>query len=102
MHNVSAGQAFQGGMGLALGLALAGSMYSLLKYPDGAVRQVILCQRCRNRNPDGNRFCNECGRPLYPPPQVTCPKCAAPVAALKYCGECGTLLRRQKKRQRLK
>jgi predicted amidophosphoribosyltransferase len=98
MHNVNPGKTFQAGMGLALGLVMAGSVYSFMNCRESVIRHVILCPRCGNKNSDGNKFCNECGRPLYPPPQVTCPKCAATVAALKFCGACGTLLQRQRKR----
>jgi class 3 adenylate cyclase/tetratricopeptide (TPR) repeat protein len=44
---------------------------------------------CGHENPDGAKFCSECGGALV----AGCPSCAAPVAATqKYCGECGVAL----------
>ncbi|MFQ6068475.1 MAG: zinc-ribbon domain-containing protein [Candidatus Bathyarchaeia archaeon] len=65
------------------------------------VKQAVLCLRCGNKNSIENKFCNGCGHPLYPPSQIKCSKCGAMMlATLNFCGECGLLLRRQKKRGR--
>ena len=51
---------------------------------------VPLCPACRATNPDGNRFCGQCGRPLV---VTTCPACGASNAAHQpFCGQCGLAL----------
>ncbi len=98
MKGVGAGNAFSAGFGLALGVMMANCTLPLMTPPEKA-KQVILCQKCGNRNPDENRFCNECGRPLYPPLLTTCSKCGATVTATKFCGACGTLLQMQQRKK---
>jgi rRNA maturation endonuclease Nob1 len=98
MSNVNVGKAFSTGIGLALGLTMANYTFTALKPPEKTRR--IVCQDCGNRNPEENKFCYECGRPLYPPPRTFCPKCDATVIAAKFCGVCGALLQRQRKRRR--
>ena len=54
----------------------------------------LVCQSCGAANPDGTRFCGECGTKLEMPapagPKV-CPGCGSEIApGLKFCGECGT------------
>src|SRR5260370_27376008 len=47
------------------------------------------CANCGTENPQGLKFCNQCGSPL----KARCAKCGfdnAPGA--KFCGECGTVL----------
>jgi class 3 adenylate cyclase/tetratricopeptide (TPR) repeat protein len=47
------------------------------------------CPRCEADNPDGSKFCIECGSSLRP----RCPGCGAEnVAWAKFCAECGTPL----------
>ncbi len=44
---------------------------------------------CGHENPEGAKFCSECGTPLG----AVCPACVAPVKATqKFCGECGVPL----------
>ncbi|HZO62217.1 MAG TPA: adenylate/guanylate cyclase domain-containing protein, partial [Gaiellaceae bacterium] len=53
----------------------------------------MICPACNHENPDGQKFCGECGRPLA----ATCPACGAQNApGQKFCGECGTPLAVQK------
>jgi membrane protease subunit (stomatin/prohibitin family) len=99
MPNLDAGKAFSTGVGLAVGLMMTNSMFPVIKPPE-RVEQAILCQKCGGRNPEQNRFCSECGRNLYPPLQTQCPKCGVTVAAMKFCGVCGALLQKQRKRGR--
>src|SRR5215471_3040131 len=61
------------------------------------------CARCGFANPEGTKFCGECGSPLT----NRCPSCGAENPPLfKFCGQCGTTLTgRQKakgKRQKAK
>jgi class 3 adenylate cyclase len=47
------------------------------------------CQGCGSDNPEGTRFCIECGVPL----QHRCPNCGFEnLTRAKFCGECGTPL----------
>ena len=44
------------------------------------------CPECQTENPDGMKFCVECGNKL----EVICPKCGFGNApSHKFCGECG-------------
>jgi len=99
MSNVDTGKAFSTGVGLAFGLMMTNCMFPVIK-PLERTKQVVLCQKCGTRNHEGNRFCSECGRLLYPPLQTKCPKCGVTVAAMKFCGVCGALLQKQRKRGR--
>src|SRR5215469_1145440 len=47
------------------------------------------CSNCKADNPDGLRFCNECGAAL----KRTCAKCGFEnPAAAKFCGQCAAKL----------
>ena len=47
------------------------------------------CPSCAFENPEGLKFCNECGALLWMP----CPQCGfANQPQAKFCGECGTAL----------
>ena len=47
------------------------------------------CPTCRNENPEGVKFCGECGARL----ERTCPRCQVPnPPQFKFCGECGQAL----------
>ena len=49
------------------------------------------CESCGFANPEGKKFCEECGTKLV----RVCPSCGAEVRpAAKFCGECGTPLSR--------
>jgi class 3 adenylate cyclase/tetratricopeptide (TPR) repeat protein len=49
----------------------------------------VLCPACASDNPDGQKFCGECGAPL----STSCPECgAACPPGQKFCGECGAAL----------
>ena len=50
----------------------------------------MLCAECRTENPDGLKFCNECGAAFKTP----CASCGFENAsAAKFCGQCGAGLR---------
>src|SRR5579875_1988200 len=50
---------------------------------------MAACARCGAENPQGVKFCGECGSPLARP----CPACGTPnEAGRKFCGECGARL----------
>lgn len=47
------------------------------------------CWKCRTDNPEGQKFCGECGAKLEKP----CPKCGGlNPPQYKFCGQCGALL----------
>ena len=47
------------------------------------------CTNCKAENPDGKKFCGDCGAPLA----NLCPKCGADnPTGKRFCGECGTAL----------
>ena len=47
------------------------------------------CPKCHLENPEGNRFCGECGGKL----KITCPGCnSSNPAEFKFCGKCGSKL----------
>jgi class 3 adenylate cyclase/tetratricopeptide (TPR) repeat protein len=49
----------------------------------------MLCPGCGTDNPDGKKFCGDCGTPL----EVACPSCASPnPPGKRFCGECGAVL----------
>jgi predicted ATPase/class 3 adenylate cyclase len=44
------------------------------------------CPKCQTANPEGKKFCRECGAKLT----LACPQCAAEILpGDKFCGECG-------------
>jgi DNA-binding protein Fis len=47
------------------------------------------CPKCQSENPEGNRFCGECGGNL----EIVCPGCnSSNPAEFKFCGKCGSEL----------
>jgi hypothetical protein len=47
------------------------------------------CPRCQHENPDGLKFCGECGARLA----AVCPACGvANLPTQKFCGDCGARL----------
>lgn len=56
-----------------------------------AARAERTCPQCGHENPEGTKFCQECGGKLGT--QNICPSCgAANAAGVKFCQECGTKL----------
>ena len=44
------------------------------------------CPKCRTENPEGMKFCGECGQKF----EIKCPKCGfSNSPSFKFCGECG-------------
>ncbi len=56
------------------------------------------CASCDSDNPEGTKFCGECGVPI----QTRCPQCGfANLPSTKFCRECGTPLTGQSSAPRL-
>jgi hypothetical protein len=48
------------------------------------------CNECGHKNPDGVKFCQECGTPLAAQGPKHCTSCGAELApGTRFCGECG-------------
>lgn len=92
MAHITPGNAVSAGVGLGLGLAMSSYMYQALRPSEALHKQAIVCLNCRKRNSMENKYCWECGRPLYPLPTIQCGNCKANVPSMKYCGNCGTKL----------
>src|SRR5215813_7182623 len=57
------------------------------------------CARCGFANPEGTKFCGECGSPLT----NRCPSCGAEnPPPFKFCGECGVALTGKQRGKRAK
>ena len=53
-----------------------------------AENEKVTCPACGNINPEGVKFCQECGAKLG---ALKCLKCGAPMTfGTRFCGECGT------------
>ncbi len=51
------------------------------------------CPKCHFENPEGAKFCNDCGNPL----EIACPKCGkANPPGSKFCNDCGHDLKQPK------
>ena len=95
MHDtaMSFGNAVSAGIGLGLGLVLVPYMYLAMASSNKIVKTVIVCLSCGGKNAENFKFCGNCGRTLYPPLKVECPKCGVRVPGMKFCGNCGTKLK---------
>jgi len=90
---VGVGNAVSAGLGLGLGLVLVPYMFQAMASSGKIVKIVIICLSCGGKNTEDFKFCGHCGRALYPPPRVQCPKCGTTVPAMKFCETCGTKLK---------
>ena len=53
----------------------------------------LTCFACKTVNPEGARFCEECGGKLGEPPREYCKTCGMLNGpTMKFCGECGARL----------
>lgn len=55
-----------------------------------AAAASLVCSSCGAQNPEGYRFCQECGTKLEAPAKSFCGECGAElVAGARFCGACG-------------
>ena len=89
------------GMGLGMGRAIgnmAENMFGNLQDPVNAqIPKKVICPNCNSVNPEGTKFCGNCGSELVKQGAV-CANCGSAIApGMKFCGECGTPVAPQKK-----
>ncbi|MCR5417659.1 MAG: SPFH domain-containing protein [Lachnospiraceae bacterium] len=108
--NTGSAGGFMGmGMGLGMGVGVGGAMgmgmnditrstMSAIQSPGGmqgmqpAQSGGITCSKCGKINPDGARFCLECGE-SFAPAGAVCPSCGKElVPGAKFCLNCGAKL----------
>lgn len=62
--------------------------------PPASDAGTLACAACGTSNPQGTKFCCQCGEKLIPPAEQAkpvCPSCGTGVApGVKFCNECGT------------
>lgn len=90
-ENGVAGALLTGGVGIGMGVGLAGTMGRVVPPPQ-TPEPMQICSACRAEIKAGQKFCPECGAATAPP-KVKCPKCGqeAP-GGVKFCPECGSKL----------
>ena len=55
-----------------------------------AGKAMLVCSACGSQNPEGYRFCQECGAKLEAPVKTFCSACGAElVPGARFCGVCG-------------
>jgi rRNA maturation endonuclease Nob1 len=91
---MKAGDAVSTGLGLGMGLALTNYMFQATKPFEKTAKPLIICLKCQGRNALENEFCWHCGSALYPQSRTQCNKCKATVPSMKYCGNCGSKLKK--------
>lgn len=93
-NSAGAGIGMELGMGLGVGRAMgnmAGDFFSNMNQQVmGNQSGKLICPKCSSVNPEGMKFCGNCGTPLTPP-AVKCSSCGQEIpAGMKFCGFCGT------------
>jgi predicted amidophosphoribosyltransferase len=84
------------GVGAGCGLLMGPPIYRALAAPKQRPI-VIVCLNCSVKNPDENKYCGNCGEPLYP--SVVCRVCGKKMLReWRYCGSCGASLRKKQKK----
>jgi membrane protease subunit (stomatin/prohibitin family) len=84
----SDGGAAGAGLGAGLGLGLGAQMMKSMQ-TESTPQRVVICPSCGGQNPEGNKFCAQCGSSLQPK-GTKCPSCGAEnPPSNKFCGNCG-------------
>ena len=91
---MSAGEAFSAGVGLSIGLVMSQHLLRTIVKPEIPAKKVVICQKCAAKNHVDNKFCNNCGQSLYPPPKIKCQNCLSEMpVTMNFCGDCGAALK---------
>ncbi|MEM2493308.1 MAG: SPFH domain-containing protein [Nitrososphaerota archaeon] len=80
------------GAGLMVGVPFVMPPAQPQQAPQAQPTVVVACPKCGHQNPQGSRFCGNCGSPLSPQPQqrtVRCPNGHEVPEGVKFCPECG-------------
>jgi predicted amidophosphoribosyltransferase len=91
---MKAGDTVSTGLGLGMGLTLISYMYQTMNTYCKTAKPVVICLKCQGRNTIENRYCWHCGSAIYPQSTTQCTKCKATVPSMKYCGNCGSKLKK--------
>lgn len=94
----SSGDAVGAGLGLGMGLGMGGAAGRMAQQllVGAAASAAVRCGKCGTANPQGTRFCAECGGNL-PGAGNPCPGCQTEnPAGAKFCQQCGTTLAQRK------
>lgn len=105
--NAGLNSMMQSGMGLGMGMQMAGNFANGMKQMNQSEthnehvqtaqknQDLISCQHCHAMIPKGSKFCSECGTKVEVPAAKGkfCPQCGTPAKeGMKFCAECGTKL----------
>lgn len=94
--NQASGGMANAGIGLGMGLGMVPMARELFSGMGGNVdiksgNDGVACPHCNAKNPAGQKFCGECGKPMIV--GTVCPECGKVNAVgQKFCGECGAKL----------
>lgn len=94
-ENPASGGIANAGIGLGMGLGVAPAVGNLFGNIGNTVNTSAesenLCPHCNAKNPAGQKFCGECGKPMVV--GIVCPACGKVNATgQKFCGDCGAKL----------
>ncbi len=94
-ENPASGGMANAGIGLGMGLGVApvmGNMFGNIgNSMDASAGPENVCPHCNAKNPAGQKFCGECGKPMVV--GTVCPECGKVNAVgQKFCGDCGAKL----------
>jgi membrane protease subunit (stomatin/prohibitin family) len=77
------------GLGAGIGLGLGAQMMKGMQPPESAPLRVVVCSSCGAQNPEGNKFCSQCGSGLQQK-GIKCPNCGVNnQPSNKFCSNCG-------------
>jgi membrane protease subunit (stomatin/prohibitin family) len=86
------------GMQMGAGAAMGGMMGSMMggnmqygqNQSNQPVQPMVQCPKCQSANPQGTKFCGNCGHNMTMPSGSSCVKCGAAMnPGAKFCPECG-------------
>jgi membrane protease subunit (stomatin/prohibitin family) len=82
------GGAAGAGLGAGLGLGIGAQMMKGMQ-SESTPQRVVICPSCGAQNPEGNKFCAQCGDSMQPK-GAKCPSCGTDnPPSNKFCSNCG-------------
>ena len=104
-NNPGMNSMMQGGMGMGMGMQVAGTFMNGVQQmnnnamqnqatPVQSQEELVACTKCQAMIKKGSKFCSECGSKVEEPVQGNkskfCPQCGTPAEeGAKFCHECG-------------